>query len=216
MLEAQPGQRPRARRAGRDAAGPGPLRRGRRRGRRGRPRGAAAPPPPQRTELFALLTDGDARPTPQLGRRACADDERAVFAAWQAVRSGAGAAGRAAGRRRRAACSSCSTRSRACRPSTPSRTSSPCSRPSRCPWRERREALAELYLRHGYADSAAEEWIAVVRAGRRRRAMRCAGSAAVAAARGPRRGRPGLRRRGRGAGRGLIRAQVLDGACRIL
>jgi hypothetical protein len=31
------------------------------------------------------------------------------------------------------------------------------------PWRERREAMAELYLRHGYADSAAEEWITVCR-----------------------------------------------------
>ena len=38
------------------------------------------------------------------------------------------------------------------------------------PWRERREALAELYLRHGYADSAAEEWIAVCERERRRRA----------------------------------------------
>ena len=37
--------------------------------------------------------------------------------------------------------------------------------PSRLPWRERRQALAELYLRHGYADSAAEEWIAVCEQG---------------------------------------------------
>jgi len=29
------------------------------------------------------------------------------------------------------------------------------------PWRRRREALADVYLRHGYADSAGEEWLAV-------------------------------------------------------
>ena len=51
------------------------------------------------------------------------------------------------------------------------------------PWRERREALAELYLRHGYADSAAEEWIAACeQGGVDAQALR--GLAAVAVARG--------------------------------
>ena len=156
----------------------------------------------QRTELFALLTDG----TP--GRRparavALPDEERAVFAAWQAVRSGAAAPAALPAAGRGARSSSCSTRWRACRPSMPSRTSWPCSRPSPCPWRERRQALAELYLRHGYADSAAEEWLAACeQGGVDAPALR--GLAAVAVARGPRRGRPGLRRRGRSAGRGLI------------
>ena len=52
------------------------------------------------------------------------------------------------------------------------------------PWRERREALAELYLRHGYADSAAEEWLAVVRARAASTRPALRGLAAVAAARG--------------------------------
>jgi hypothetical protein len=51
------------------------------------------------------------------------------------------------------------------------------------PWRERRQALAELYLRHGYADSAAEEWIAACEQGRGRRAGP-ARAGAVAVARG--------------------------------
>jgi hypothetical protein len=32
-------------------------------------------------------------------------------------------------------------------------------------WRERRQVLAELYLRHGYADSAADEWLAACEQG---------------------------------------------------
>ncbi|HMI68753.1 MAG TPA: hypothetical protein VK510_02080, partial [Solirubrobacteraceae bacterium] len=49
--------------------------------------------------------------------------------------------------------------------------------------RERRQALAELYLRHGYVDLAAEEWLAVCdRHGADERSLR--GLAAVAAARG--------------------------------
>ena len=30
------------------------------------------------------------------------------------------------------------------------------------PWRERRERLAKLYLRRGFLESAADEWIAVI------------------------------------------------------
>jgi tetratricopeptide (TPR) repeat protein len=134
----------------------------------------------QRTELFALLTDGNRADA----QRAVAlpDDERAVFAAWEAVRSGAGA---------------------------PAALPAPAAPPVlimldalarlqafdafedlaavleavAIPWRERRQALAELYLRHGYADSAAEEWIAVCeQGGVDVDALR--GLAAVAAARG--------------------------------
>jgi glycosyltransferase involved in cell wall biosynthesis len=51
------------------------------------------------------------------------------------------------------------------------------------PWRERREALAALYLRRGYVDSAGEEWLAVCRQeGPDARALR--GLSAVAAAKG--------------------------------
>jgi tetratricopeptide (TPR) repeat protein len=116
----------------------------------------------QRTELFARLTDG----TRANAQRASAlpDEERAVFAAWQAVRSGA---------------------------QTPAALPAPAAAPIlimldalarlqafdafadlvavleavAMPWRERRQALAELYLRHGYADSAAEEWLAVCEQG---------------------------------------------------
>jgi glycosyltransferase involved in cell wall biosynthesis len=51
------------------------------------------------------------------------------------------------------------------------------------PWRERRQALAELYLRRGFVDSAGEEWIAVCQQeGPDARALR--GLSAVAAAKG--------------------------------
>ncbi|HSS58531.1 MAG TPA: glycosyltransferase family 2 protein [Solirubrobacteraceae bacterium] len=134
----------------------------------------------QRTELFALLTDGTSADT----RAAVAlpDEERAVFAAWEAVRSGAGA---------------------------PAALPAPAAAPVlimldalarlqafdafealvavleavAMPWRERRQALAELYLRHGYADSAAEEWIAACEQGGVD-ALALRGLAAVAVARG--------------------------------
>jgi tetratricopeptide (TPR) repeat protein len=134
----------------------------------------------QRTELFALLTDG----TRAEAQRAAAlpDDERAVFAAWEAVRSGA---------------------------AEPAALPAAAAPPVlimldalarlqafdafedlvavldvvAISWRERRQALAELYLRHGYADSAAEEWIAVCeQGGVDAPALR--GLAAVAVARG--------------------------------
>jgi tetratricopeptide (TPR) repeat protein len=51
------------------------------------------------------------------------------------------------------------------------------------PWRERSEALAELYQRRGYLDSAAEQWIAIVQqAGPDARSLRAL--SAIAAARG--------------------------------
>lgn len=134
----------------------------------------------QRTELFALLTEGtsvDAR-----AAAALPEEERAVFAAWEAVRSGAGAPA-----------------------ALPAQAAGPVLimldalarlqafdafealaavlEAVALPWRERRQALAELYLRHGYADSAAEEWIAVCeQGGVDAEALR--GLAAVAVARG--------------------------------
>ena len=116
----------------------------------------------QRTELFARLTDGphaDAQ-----AALALPEEERAVFAAWQAVRSGA---------------------------TTPAALPAAAGAPIlimldalarlqafdafadlvavleavAMPWRERRQVLAELYLRHGYADSAAEEWLAACEQG---------------------------------------------------
>jgi tetratricopeptide (TPR) repeat protein len=115
----------------------------------------------QRTELFARLTDGT--PADAQAAMALPDEERAVFAAWQAVRAGA----------------------------TPAALPAAAGAPIlimldalarlqaldafadlvavleavAMPWRERRQALAELYLRHGYADSAAEEWLAVCEQG---------------------------------------------------
>jgi tetratricopeptide (TPR) repeat protein len=134
----------------------------------------------QRTELFARLTDG----TPADANAAVAlpDAERAVFAAWAAVRAGGDAPA-----------------------ALPAEAAAPVLimldalarlqafdafealvavlEVVALPWRERRQALAELYLRHGYADSAAEEWIAVCeQGGVDADALR--GLAAVAVARG--------------------------------
>jgi tetratricopeptide (TPR) repeat protein len=116
----------------------------------------------QRTDLFARLADG----TQADAQRAHAlpDEERAVFAAWQAVRSGIAAPA-----------------------SLPAAAAAPVLimldalarlqaldafgdlvavlEAVAMPWRERRQALAELYLRHGYADSAAEEWLAACEQG---------------------------------------------------
>jgi tetratricopeptide (TPR) repeat protein len=116
----------------------------------------------QRTELFARLTEGaDADAQAAL---ALPDEERAVFAAWQAVRSGATTP-----------------------PALPAAAGAPILimldalarlqafdafadlvavlEAVAMPWRERRQVLAELYLRHGYADSAAEEWLAACEQG---------------------------------------------------
>jgi tetratricopeptide (TPR) repeat protein len=134
----------------------------------------------QRTELFALLTDG--APADAGAAAALPDEERAVFAAWEAVRSGANAPA-----------------------ALPAQAGAPVLimldalarlqafeafealaavlEAVAMPWRERRQALAELYLRHGYADSAAEEWIAACeQGGVDAQALR--GLAAVAVARG--------------------------------
>ena len=161
------------------------------------PRAASPTPPPRPPSVDpeapcaaaaaadrALRPADRRRPRPTPGAAvALPDEERAVFAAWEAVRSGAGAPAAlpAAGRGARA--------HHARRPGAPAglrRLRGPRGRA-----RGRRhargasavEALAELYLRHGYADSAAEEWIAACeQGGVDAPALR--GLAAVAVARG--------------------------------
>jgi tetratricopeptide (TPR) repeat protein len=134
----------------------------------------------QRTELFARLADGATADVQRAVALPAA--ERSAFAAWQAVRSGG-----------------------------PQPTALPADAAApvltmldglarleafdafadlaavldavALPWRERREALADLYLRRGYVDSAAEEWLAVCQQqGPDARALR--GLSAVAAAKG--------------------------------
>lgn len=134
----------------------------------------------QRTELFARLSDG----TPAEAQRAPAlpEEERAVFAAWQAVRSGATApTGLPAG----AAAPILIMLDALARLQAFDAFADLVAvlEAVAIPWRQRREALADLYLRHGYADSAAEEWLAVCeREGIDGPALR--GLAAVATARG--------------------------------
>jgi tetratricopeptide (TPR) repeat protein len=134
----------------------------------------------QRTELFARLAEGAEADPAAAG--ALSDVERAVFAAWHAARSGdevpatlpAGAAAPVlamldALARLEAFDAFADLVSVLERVSVPER--------------ERRQALAELYLRRGYVDLAAEEWIVVCeRHGADARSMR--GLAAVASARG--------------------------------
>jgi tetratricopeptide repeat protein len=134
----------------------------------------------QRVELFALLADG-ARADAQRAT-ALADEERTVFAAWEAVRAGAGAP---------AALPAAAAQPILLMLDALARLQAfdafedlaAVLEAVAIPWRERRQALAELYLRHGYADSAAEEWIAVCeQGGVDAAALR--GLAAVAVARG--------------------------------
>lgn len=134
----------------------------------------------QRSELFARLADGHAADV--TNALALSESERAVFAAWDARRGGAN--GPAA---------------------LPATAAAPVLgmldalaqlqafdafahlvgvlETVGIGERERRQALAELYLRRGYVDSAAEEWIALCQEhGPDAPALR--GLAAVAAARG--------------------------------
>jgi len=134
----------------------------------------------QRTELFARLAEGPQADVAHA--KALAAAERAVFAAWQSVRSGDAAPA-----------------------ALPTAAGAPILimldalarlqafdafadlvavlEAVEMPWRDRRHALAELYLRRGFVDSAADEWLAVCQeAGADARALR--GLAAVATARG--------------------------------
>jgi tetratricopeptide (TPR) repeat protein len=134
----------------------------------------------QRTELFAHLAEGAAADVEHAV--ALPGAERSAFAAWRAVRAGESAPA-----------------------ALPAEAAAPVLTMLdglarleafdafadlaavldvvALPWRERREALAGLYLRRGFVDSAGEEWIAVCRQeGPDVRALR--GLSAVAAAKG--------------------------------
>jgi glycosyltransferase involved in cell wall biosynthesis len=134
----------------------------------------------QRTELFARLAEGDRADVERAA--ALPGAERRAFAAWQAVRAGGPAPA-----------------------ALPADAAAPVLTmldglarleafdafadlvavldAVALPWRERRQALAELYLRRGFVDSAGEEWIAVCQTeGPDARALR--GLSAVAAAKG--------------------------------
>jgi tetratricopeptide (TPR) repeat protein len=134
----------------------------------------------QRTELFARLTDGT--PADAHGALALPDEERAVFASWQAVCSGATAP---AGLPSAAAAPILIMLDALARLQAFDAFADLVAvlETVAIPWRRCREALADLYLRHGYADSAAEEWLAICeRDGIDAAALR--GMAAVAIARG--------------------------------
>jgi hypothetical protein len=141
----------------------------------GAPCAAAA----QRTELFARLAEGaDAQPA---AATALAEAERAVFAAWQASRSGAAVAALPA----TAAGPVLGLLDALARLEAYDAFADLVAVLERVaiPERDRRQALAELYLSHGYVDLAGEEWLAICdRHGADERSLR--GLAAVAAARG--------------------------------
>jgi glycosyltransferase involved in cell wall biosynthesis len=134
----------------------------------------------QRTALFARLAEGT--PADPAVATALSDVERAVFAAWAAARSGAALAATLP----LAAAAPVLTMLDALARLEAFDAFADLVRVLErvaLPERERRQALAELYLRRGYVDLAAEEWIAVCeRHGADERALR--GLAAVAAARG--------------------------------
>jgi glycosyltransferase involved in cell wall biosynthesis len=134
----------------------------------------------QRTELFARLAES-AEADVQ-GAAALPVAERSAFAAWQAVRSGAAAP---AGLPADAATPVVTMLDGLARLQAFDAFADLVAvlEAVALPWRERREALAGVYLRRGYVDSAAEEWIAVCeRSGPDARALR--GLATVAIAKG--------------------------------
>ncbi len=134
----------------------------------------------QRSELFARLAEGaDADVERAI---ALAPAERDAFAAWRAVRSGQDAP---AALPADAATPILTMLDGLARLQALDAFADlvPVLEAVALPWRERRQALAELYLRRGYADSAAEEWIAVCeRSGPDARALE--GLALVAVAKG--------------------------------
>jgi glycosyltransferase involved in cell wall biosynthesis len=134
----------------------------------------------QRTELFARLADGaEADPS---GAGALSDVERAVFAAWRAARSGAAVASTLPVAAAVPVLTMLDALARLEAFDAFADLVGVLERVG-VPERERRQALAELYLRNGFVDLAAEEWLAVCdRHGADERSLR--GLAAVAAARG--------------------------------
>jgi glycosyltransferase involved in cell wall biosynthesis len=134
----------------------------------------------QRTQLFAQLVEG--ADADLAAATALSDAEHAVFAAWRAARSGAAVATTLPA----AAAAPIVTMLDALARLEAFDAFADLVRVLErvgIPERERRQALAELYLRRGYVDLAGEEWLAVCdRHGADARALR--GLAAVAAARG--------------------------------
>jgi glycosyltransferase involved in cell wall biosynthesis len=119
---------------------------------------APCAPAAQRTELFARLAEGaDA----EIERAvALPSAERSAFAAWQAVRAGDGTPGALPADAAALVLTMLDGLARLQALDAFADLVAVFDAIA-LPWRERREALAELYLRHGYADSAAEEWITV-------------------------------------------------------
>jgi tetratricopeptide (TPR) repeat protein len=134
----------------------------------------------QRTELFARLAEGaDATPATAT---ALPEAERAVFAAWQASRSGATVATALPADAAAPVLSLLDALARLEAYDAFADLVVVLERVA-IPERDRRQALAELYLCHGYVDLAGEEWLAICeRHGADERSLR--GLAAVAAARG--------------------------------
>jgi tetratricopeptide (TPR) repeat protein len=134
----------------------------------------------QRTELFARLVEGaDATPATA---SALPEAERAVFAAWQASRSGATVATALPADAAAPVLSLLDALARLEAYDAFADLVAVLERVA-IPERDRRQALAELYLCHGYVDLAGEEWLAICdRDGADERSLR--GLAAVAAARG--------------------------------
>jgi glycosyltransferase involved in cell wall biosynthesis len=134
----------------------------------------------QRTELFARLADGaDADPG---DARALSDAERAVFGAWRAARGGAPVAATLPAAAAAPVLTMLDALARLQAFDAFADLVRVLERVGIAE-RERRQALAELYLRRGYVDLAAEEWLAICdRHGADERSLR--GLAAVAAARG--------------------------------
>jgi hypothetical protein len=134
----------------------------------------------QRTELFARLAEGaDADPA---AASALSDAERAVFAAWRAARSGAAIASTLPAAAAAPVLAMLEALARLEAFDAFADLVGVLERVG-IPERERRQALAELYLRRGFVDLAAEEWLALCdRHGADERSLR--GLAAVAAARG--------------------------------
>jgi glycosyltransferase involved in cell wall biosynthesis len=134
----------------------------------------------QRTELFARLAESaDADPG---AATALSDAERAVFAAWRAARTGAVVASTLPAAAAAPVLTMLDALARLEAFDAFADLVTVLERVGMVE-RERRQALAELYLRRGYVDLAAEEWLALCdRHGADERSLR--GLAAVAAARG--------------------------------
>jgi glycosyltransferase involved in cell wall biosynthesis/predicted Zn-dependent protease len=134
----------------------------------------------QRTELFARLVEGP--DADAAAATALPETERAVFAAWAAARSGAAVATALPAAAALPVLTMLDALARLEAFDAFAALVAVLERVG-VPELDRRQALAELYLRHGYVDLAGEEWLAICDSyGADARSLR--GLAAVAAARG--------------------------------